>query len=88
MGLIRLVFFLLILWVLWFMVKAYRTKQEQNAARARAHRKLDAGRIVKCSHCEVHLPEAQALQYNKKWFCTEGHKQAFLGSTAGDDGKH
>jgi uncharacterized protein len=75
MGLIRLLTFLLILWVLWFMYRNYQTRQQ----RKNQSRRIAAGRIVKCRHCEVHLPQQQALAHGNDWFCSPAHKQAFLG---------
>lgn len=74
MGLIRLLFLLLIIWIIWFMYKNYQLKQEQRGQQ----RKLDAGRIVKCRYCDVHLPQQQALSHAEDWFCTPAHKQAWL----------
>lgn len=95
MGLIRLLFLLLILWVLWFMVKNWLRKQELGDAARREKAKIQPGKagqkIVRCKHCEVHLPEQDALRddtgtgndgagQEAVWFCTQAHKQAWLNS--------
>lgn len=92
MGLIRLLFFLLILWVLWFMVKNWLRKQELgSAARREKAKNLAAkagGKIVRCKHCEVHLPEQDAVHdgtgNEEAWFCTQAHKLAWLSSKGHD----
>lgn len=75
MGLIRLLTLLLILWVLWFMYRNYQTRQQ----RQHDARRIEAGKIVKCRHCEVHLPQQQALADGDDWFCNQAHRQAYLG---------
>lgn len=75
MGLIRLIFLLLILGVVWFMVRNYlnkQNKQQQN------NTPPQVARIIKCRHCDLHLPESEALQHNGNWFCSQEHKQAYL----------
>ncbi len=74
MGLIRLLSILLLVWFAWFMYKNYLNKQ----TRQQQPRKLQAGKIVKCQYCDLHLPEQQALQHESAWFCTRDHMQAFL----------
>lgn len=76
MGLIRLLTILLLVWLAWFLYKNYLNKQ----TRHQQNRKLEAGRIVKCQYCDLHLPETQALQHDSAWFCTRDHMQAFLGN--------
>ncbi len=85
MGLIRFLFFLLILYVLWFMAKNYLRKQERRE-RERAN-KTQVARIVRCKHCEVHLPEPDALRDGEDWFCTPAHKQAWLDRPDKNDSK-
>jgi uncharacterized protein len=79
MGLIRFLFFLLILWVVWFMVKNWLRKQELGASRDKA--RVISGKVVRCKHCDVHLPEQDALRDGDDWFCTAAHKQAWLGKS-------
>ena len=77
MGLIRLLFFLLIAGVAWFVVKNYLRKQELRARRQQAEPPR-VNRIVRCAQCEVHLPEEDAVRDGDTWFCTMAHKQAWL----------
>lgn len=81
MGLIRFLFFLLIIGVLWFMAKNYLRKQalNQQARERREKERLPTGRIVRCKVCEVHLPEQDALREGDDWFCSQDHRQAWLG---------
>jgi uncharacterized protein len=73
---IRLVFLLLLLWIVWFMIRNFLNKQ---ARHNQTVRKVTAGKIVKCQYCDLHLPQQEALQHDADWFCTRDHMQAFLG---------
>lgn len=83
MGLIRFVFFLLIAGVVWFMVRNYQRKQELRERRkdAETGAHLPGARIVRCKHCDVHLPQQDALREGDNWFCSQAHKQAWLASS-------
>ena len=77
MGLIRLLFLLLIVGVVWFLVKNFLRKQ-QLRERREAPAQPRVNRIVRCAQCEVHLPEEDAVRDGDTWFCTMAHKQAWL----------
>ena len=38
--------------------------------------------MVRCAHCQVHLPLNRAIQRNKYWYCSTEHLQH--GPKAGD----
>lgn len=79
MGLIRFLFFIVVVGVAWFMVKNYLRKQEVRARRRATEAQIAAGkdgRIVRCKHCDLHLPESQALREGDDWFCSQAHRQA------------
>lgn len=77
MNLFRLIAFALLVWIAWFMLKNYLAKQ-RNAGKPAAGKQI-AGKIVKCRHCDLHLPEADAVSDGETWFCSQAHKQAWLG---------
>ncbi|MDT8399563.1 MAG: PP0621 family protein [Pseudomonadales bacterium] len=76
MGLIRLLTFALVIWLLWGMVKNYQARKKAT----HQHNKATAGKekMVKCQQCSVHLPKTQAQRFQDNWFCSEQHKQRFL----------
>ena len=74
MGLIRLITFLLVAWVVWSM---YRKYQRAMGASARG-KSLPNKTFVKCVYCDVHLPEAEAVKEGNDWFCSRKHQQAYL----------
>jgi uncharacterized protein len=74
MGLIRFLLLLLVVGALLFMVKNYARKQEIRGRRE--PERLSGGRIVRCKHCSIHLPEQEALREGDDWFCSQAHRQA------------
>lgn len=36
--------------------------------------------MVRCAHCGVHLPQNQALQAGKHWYCNQDHWAKHQGS--------
>lgn len=79
MGLIRFIFVLLVLGVAWFVVKNYLRRKAMHAQRVRARNEPPqiAGRIVRCKHCDIHLPESEAVRDGDDWFCSQAHRQAW-----------
>lgn len=67
----------LVMAVLW-LVKGLRQRQgsEPVAPRAAAPqpRSGPAARMVRCAHCGVHLPEADALASAGLHYCSEAHR--------------
>lgn len=75
----RLLSLVLLLWMAWVMIKSFLNQQRWRAeSRRDAERSLESGKIVKCRHCSVHLPEREALERDADWFCSREHIQAFL----------
>jgi uncharacterized protein len=78
MGLIRFIFLLLILGIAWFVFKNFVRKQELRAQRTRNEQPQIVGKVVRCKHCDVHLPDTEAVREGDEWFCTQAHRQAWL----------
>lgn len=71
MGLIKLIVLVTIAWLLWrLLVKHWLNKKVSNTRLAQ--------RMVKCAHCNVHIPEAEALAEQQLFFCSAVHKQQYL----------
>lgn len=76
---IKLLMWLLVIWIMWFMIKNYLVKETQKkAGKPGASQKKSPQKMVKCSHCSVHMPESEALQHDVYWFCSQSHMQAYL----------
>ncbi|MGM0694652.1 MAG: PP0621 family protein [Pseudomonadota bacterium] len=74
--LIRLIIFA----VLFFAgLKLYRMYREWKLDRDGASAGDDTGnRMVRCSWCQVHLPEEDALRERGDWFCSGDHRDKYL----------
>ena len=76
MGLIRLVIFALVIWLVWRMIKNYQASQARR--KNSGNQKLTSGNMVACHYCSVHVPENDAIAHEQLWFCSESHKDKFL----------
>lgn len=75
MSLFRFIALLLLLWIGWFMLKNHlAAKARKSAGTAR---RMPAARMVRCRHCDVHLPEAEALSEDDEPFCCKEHLLAW-----------
>jgi len=75
--LIRLIIFA----VLFFAgLKLYRMYREWKLDREGPQQAGDAegNRMVRCSWCQVHLPEDDALRERGDWFCSSDHRDKYL----------
>lgn len=75
--LIRLIIFA----VLFFAgLKLYRMYREWKLDRESPQLDGDAqgNRMVRCSWCQVHLPEDDALRERGDWFCSGDHRDKYL----------
>ena len=79
MGLIRLLMFGLLVWLIWQMFENYKAKlhMSQRQGSRVAHDKM-----VQCSYCSVYLPKKDAVSYNDCWFCDQQHKARYLAGHA------
>ncbi|MEX2367511.1 MAG: PP0621 family protein [Pseudohongiellaceae bacterium] len=75
MGLIRILIFIMVIWLIWRMIRNYQVKQQQ--ARE-ASGKLDQKKMVRCEFCNVHLPQSDAVSEKDLWFCNQSHKSKYL----------
>lgn len=71
MGLIKLII------VLVLAVIAYRFWRRMKAAQAAGRHSTSpppAPRMVRCTQCQLHLPENLALRRDDKWYCSSEHR--------------
>lgn len=71
---LRLFYLLLVAAALWY---AWRVWQRlAGPSRPRRHRAVPAAeRMVRCAHCQVHLPESAALRDGERFFCSPEHRE-------------
>lgn len=71
MGLIKLLLLLALAYI------AYSFWRRMKAAQADKHRHTppsQAPRMVRCTHCQLHLPESLALRQDDQWYCCSEHR--------------
>lgn len=72
MGISRLVILALLAlaaWWLWKKVKALSADQSsERLSRTTA--------MVRCQHCQLHLPQPEAVRYQNRWYCSDAHAKA------------
>ena len=81
MNLFRILTWLLVIWIVWFMIRNYLAKETRKNPRKPALPQ----KMVKCHQCSVHTPESEAVFHDSHWFCNQAHMQAYLGHKASSD---
>ena len=61
---------LLVVVAVWLVRRALRGPAEQTDPRKRAEA---AGQLVRCAHCGVHLPRAEAREAGGLLYCSDEH---------------
>lgn len=71
MGLVRLLLFVALLVAAFWLWRRYI----RPALRAQKQTPLspDPRPMVRCTHCQTHVPQSQALQDGDRWFCSQAH---------------
>ncbi|HCP53330.1 MAG: hypothetical protein CMK72_18225 [Pseudomonadaceae bacterium] len=76
MGLFRLILIIAIAaagyWLFRRITRPARPKTKANAAKP----------MVRCAHCNLYLPQEQALEQNSRWYCSKKHLEQ--GPKSGD----
>lgn len=68
----KILLLLVVGFVVWAVVRAYRRSLERPSAKADPHSVED---MVKCAQCGVNLPRSEAIYSSGAFFCTPEHKQ-------------
>jgi len=75
MGLIRLIIFALVIWVIWRLVNNFKAKVTKSKKQGAT---IENQSMVSCQHCSVHVPQNEAINHENQWFCSEAHKKTYL----------
>jgi uncharacterized protein len=54
------------------LIARFLLRQRQSAAR----RRTEAGDMVRCAHCGLHVPAHEAIAVAGRWYCGEAHRAA------------
>jgi uncharacterized protein len=75
MGLVKLLFILAIAGIFYL---AFQKIQNKSPGPKNSKGALISQEMVKCAHCDVHLPQITAIEgQDNHWFCSKTHQQAF-----------
>ena len=73
MALIRLLAILAVLWLLAQLgIRLYRMLRRPLSQKTVAK----SGKVVRCAHCGLHIPENEALWDGESAYCTKAHQLA------------
>ncbi len=70
---IRLILFLLAVWVIYYFIRRSLQKQRENRSNPPSPPAVD---MVRCDLCGTHLPAPEALSRNGKHYCSLEHLKA------------
>lgn len=71
MGLFRLFFFVALIVAAFWLWRRY-IRPAINGQK-RTPPPVDPRPMVRCAHCQVHLPLSQAIKHDDQWFCSQAH---------------
>ena len=74
----RLFLVLVLLAVSLYVVKLIKIKLDEPAKKLKKGDTFDDGRVVKCLHCGLHIPENEAIKQGEKVFCSLEHARQEL----------
>ena len=61
---------LVIFVVMVFLRRIFASSSSTRSESAR----LESAAMVKCSHCELHVPESEAIKSDEQYYCSAEHK--------------
>jgi uncharacterized protein len=76
-ALIRLLALALAAWLIWRFILQRRKPLPKSKT---ADEVLET-KMVKCAVCDTHIPRADALSANERWYCSEEHRDQDLDQT-------
>jgi uncharacterized protein len=77
---LRWLFLGLLAWTAYRLWRHYNAVRQTTAARPSPPHAGVVTAMVKCAHCELHVPEPQAVYDGEHWFCCTQHKNEFRAS--------
>ncbi|QOR40295.1 hypothetical protein HNO52_18560 [Billgrantia diversa] len=76
--LIRLIIFAVLFFAGLKLYRMYREWKLDHESQLDGESQQEAGQMVRCAWCKVHVPEADALRDQGEWFCSSAHRDRFL----------
>ncbi len=60
--------------VIFMVIMVLRRILAQSSSPGPASARLESSAMVKCSHCQLHVPESEAIKSDEHFFCSAEHK--------------
>jgi uncharacterized protein len=74
----RVLFFVILAVVLLSWLNKGRTREGTRRAEGRGGKRAGQApaleNMVRCAHCDVHLPQRDAVAQGEQWYCCEDHR--------------
>lgn len=72
MGILRILILAALVWLAWRLLRNLLSAPSQPSTSDQSANPAPE-RMVKCTHCGVHLPEQQAIKQHQDYFCSSTH---------------
>ncbi|MFO7646919.1 MULTISPECIES: PP0621 family protein [Halomonas] len=76
--LIRLIIFAVLFFAGLKLYRMYREWKLDREELLEGDDRQEGGRMVRCTWCQVHVPETDALREQGEWFCSSAHRDRYL----------
>jgi len=75
MGLFRLLIILAIAFLAYRLFRSWQRSIARSSKTPKSKASKQVENVVRCHHCDLHIPEAEAIQQNGRYYCSQKHLQ-------------
>lgn len=75
MGLFRLLIILAIAFLAYRLFRTWQRSIARSSQGPKPKTNKQVENVVRCHHCQLHIPEAEAIQQNGRYYCSQQHLQ-------------
>jgi len=83
--LIRLIIFAVLFFAGLKLYRMYREWKLDREELLEGDDRQEGGQMVRCTWCQVHVPETDALREQGEWFCSSAHRDRYLEEKRADE---
>ncbi|MFA6014198.1 MAG: PP0621 family protein [Gallionellaceae bacterium] len=69
----RLILLVVVFIVIYVLIRAFLKKSETTDSTKASED------MVRCAHCDMHLPKSESIESDGKYFCSEEHRREHAG---------
>ncbi len=73
MGLGRIITILFFVWLGYFLYRRYIRGYVEKREQKKSSQQKSIENTVRCAHCDLHLPEHEAIRQNGRYYCSQEH---------------